>query len=216
MLAPLTRELLLYSLQIALLVSAGALAMRAGAVPYPQARLACWRLLFAACVLLPLWPARVVDVTIPGVAPPTFSGTAISPDSLAAPVPAAHVQPTIWILINALPLIVVAGIIVRAAWLAAGLLSLIRLASSAGDVVDTSELRELHAHIAPHSTVYWHAGIDQPVAFGLWRPVVLLPEPLKDKPRDVQSAALAHELLHVARSDWLTGILEQAVLCMFW
>ena len=216
MLAPLTRELLLYSLQIALLVGAGALAMQATDLKYPQARLACWRLLLTVCLLLPLWPAHVVDVAIPAATQPTFYGNAGSAAESFGAAALPHAKLTIWMLINQLPVVAVAGLVARAAWLAAGLVSLVRLTASAGDPIDAAPLRDLHDRIAPQAILRWHAGIGQPVAFGVGRPMVLLPEVLREQPIDVQSAVLAHELLHVARTDWLAGIVEQAVLCAFW
>src|SRR6185436_7326006 len=62
----------------------------------------------------------------------------------------------------------------------------------------------------------WHPSATQPVTFGWRRPVVLLPQRLDGLPIEVQRAAVVHEAIHVARGDWLTLLVEQAVQAVFW
>ena len=54
------------------------------------------------------------------------------------------------------------------------------------------------------------------MTFGWRRPVVLLPRRLGGLPLDVQRAAVIHEAIHVARRDWLSLLVEQAVQTVFW
>src|SRR5579862_7786367 len=117
---PLTRELLVYSLQIGILVTAGAVALHAFDVPDPQARLVCWRVLLVVCLLLPLWPARVVHVaTPPGAELLPLPYHAIAAAASAAGLPSERPSVTLASLINLLPLLIVAGAVARGAWLTA-------------------------------------------------------------------------------------------------
>ena len=58
--------------------------------------------------------------------------------------------------------------------------------------------------------------LDQPVTFGVRRPVVLLPEILRTQSPDIQRAVIGHELLHVQRRDWAWLIAEEIAVCLFW
>lgn len=56
--------------------------------------------------------------------------------------------------------------------------------------------------------------IDGPLTWGGWRPRVLLPE--ADWAPAQREAALAHELAHVRRHDWLVHVLAWVVCAVFW
>src|SRR5262249_27540834 len=60
------------------------------------------------------------------------------------------------------------------------------------------------------------AAVQQPVAFGIRSPLVLLPEDLRHQPAEIQRAVIGHELLHVKRRDWAWLIVEEIVVCLFW
>ena len=57
----------------------------------------------------------------------------------------------------------------------------------------------------------------EPGVYGIWRPVLVLPEemPRQLGPAEVE-AVLAHELVHVARWDNLWSNLQMLVCCIFW
>lgn len=57
----------------------------------------------------------------------------------------------------------------------------------------------------------------EPGVFGVWRPVLLLPDGLRDHlaPAELQ-AILAHELCHVRRRDNLATVLHMVVEAVFW
>ena len=60
-------------------------------------------------------------------------------------------------------------------------------------------------------------GTLEPALWGLWRPVLLLPENLAahlDEPE--LEAILTHELAHARRRDNLTAALTRAIACLFW
>ena len=215
----------IYSLQLGLVTLVGAAAIGVVGLGGPVARSAYWRAIVLLCLLLPLWPARVVDVIVhrASAAAPPVSAIA-TPDAFApvpgaansplksAPVPGTGAAPRFnWIL----PLLL-AGALVRLTWLAVGIISLRRLVKGAGDTVDHADLVLLWREISPTAEVRWHGAIEQPVTFGFRRPVVLLPAVLREQPIDIQRAALCHELLHAARADWVATIAEQTIESCFW
>jgi HEAT repeat protein/beta-lactamase regulating signal transducer with metallopeptidase domain len=59
-------------------------------------------------------------------------------------------------------------------------------------------------------------GIVVPVASGLLRPRVLLPQGADDWPLDLRRAVLLHELAHVQRHDCLTQAIAQVACALFW
>lgn len=57
----------------------------------------------------------------------------------------------------------------------------------------------------------------EPGVFGVLRPVILLPEGIRERLSRAQfDAILAHELCHVRRRDNLWGLLHMVVECVFW
>ena len=57
----------------------------------------------------------------------------------------------------------------------------------------------------------------EPGIFGIFRPVLLLPEGLSSQlPREQFEAILAHELCHVRYRDNLTAALHMCVETLFW
>jgi TonB family protein len=55
-----------------------------------------------------------------------------------------------------------------------------------------------------------------PAAFGLRRPLVLLPARFLELAEDAQRAVLCHELVHVRRRDWLQMIAEETARALLW
>ena len=59
--------------------------------------------------------------------------------------------------------------------------------------------------------------IDGPVVWGVWRPVIVLPEGLAETLSIGElEAVMMHELIHVKRRDNLLGNLRMLVCCLFW
>ena len=59
--------------------------------------------------------------------------------------------------------------------------------------------------------------LDEPGVFGVFRPVLLLPEGIGERLNPAQlDAILAHELCHVCRRDNLTSAIHMAVQAVFW
>jgi len=202
------RALGIYSLQIAAIVAAAAgagILMRSAA---PRLRLACWRIVVALCLLLPLAPPRLVEIPLaPG---PLVTGAIVG---AAAPAAAAAAAPRSWTWIL---WAIAIGIAARGVWLAVGLARLRSLRSSGAVDPLPEALDLLHRTLAPKTQVLWHARVDQPVTFGFRRPVILMPVRVRELPLDLQRAVLCHELLHAARGDWMATLVEEAVRTVFW
>lgn len=57
---------------------------------------------------------------------------------------------------------------------------------------------------------------EMPMAWGIWRPTILLPEEAIDWDQSQIEAVLLHELGHIHRRDPLTHVLSQVVCAMHW
>ena len=77
--------------------------------------------------------------------------------------------------------------------------------------------RDLQDIITRAPTIRYVAALGQPVTFGFRRPVVLLPESLREQPAPIQRAVLAHELWHVRRRDWMWTVVRRGACArVFW
>jgi TonB family protein len=195
-------NLVLYSLQIGLLVGVAALVPAALRLRVPRARLAYWHILLAACLLLPqLRPWRrdvvVADVQI---------STHILSEQPGPPAP--RTLPWSQIALSMLA----AGMVGRLAWLGAGFWKLRQYRRRARLAPPT----EIAMPWESRAAVLLSDDITSPVTFGWRRPVVLLPARFPEFGARVQQAILCHELLHVARRDWLFTIAEELVRAVFW
>jgi hypothetical protein len=197
-----------YSVQVAVLAGAGALLARLFGLRASRATLAYWRVLLAACVVLPLCqPWRAIT---PGPEGPlaTARGESVGPLAVAA-VPSPSAEWAWWV--------IGAGALARAAWLGLGLWGLRRLrrrsdAAPAGRL----PLAEAEERAGARAEVRVSRDASVPVTFGLLRPAVLLPPAVLEMPAHAQQAILCHELLHVRRRDWLHSLAEEAVRTALW
>jgi beta-lactamase regulating signal transducer with metallopeptidase domain len=61
------------------------------------------------------------------------------------------------------------------------------------------------------------SAVSEPGVWGIWRPVVLLPEGVAERLDDDElEAVFMHELSHVERWDNLAGVFQRALCCLFW
>ena len=60
------------------------------------------------------------------------------------------------------------------------------------------------------------SAIAVPETFGFLRPVILLPLDSAGWTPDCLRVVLAHEIVHIERHDWLTQIIAQVSLCVYW
>ena len=220
MITPLARALAVYCVQIALISTACAAAVRLIPLAYARARLVYWQAAVVLCVLLPAWPPAQVDVArAPAVGWSLGADGWLAPAVSAGPDAAGALptHPFPWIvLVNLLPPLIIIGAVIRLAWFAAGLVALRHLAASAGEVVDEPGLLVLKERIAPKAEMYWHDRVAQPVTFGVRPPVVLLPPSLRGQTPEVARAAVCHELVHASRRHWLATLVEELLATCFW
>jgi protein TonB len=215
-------NLLAWSLQILALV------VVAGALPWilrihePAVRHGYWRALLLACVLLPIlqpWqPMPHADALSFGPLP-IATTSATGPSSVPAGVDATRAAwPEAWAdtIIDAAAVVLVGGILLRGLWLATGLVHLRRLRRAGTPARAEQADDDLRAFTAAGAEVRFVRGIGQPVTFGLFRPVVLLPHSMPSHPPAVRRAVTVHELWHVQRRDWLFVVLEECVRAVFW
>jgi TonB family protein len=60
------------------------------------------------------------------------------------------------------------------------------------------------------------SAINSPVAFGLFRPVVLLPETAASLSAELRDPMIAHEMEHIERSDWSNVLAEELIRAALW
>jgi TonB family protein len=202
-----TPNILIYSVQILVLIATAAIGAAIFRLPLARARLAYWRVVVVACLILP-WVSALVSV------PPAFVGP--YPISRIAFGITAETGSGSSPFTRSIPLLLLLGAVARGAWLALGLLRLRHLRQHSTPASLGPDVDRLKHATAPSTELRWHDGVTQPVTFGIRRPVVLLPRRLLDLPTDAQHAVLCHELLHVARRDWLWMAVEQAVQTVLW
>ena len=203
-------NLLSVSLQVVVIALAAALVAAVLRTTAPRMRYGFWRLVLLLCLVLPwLQTPQRVSTTAPapsGAAPATVSAFAAGQTTGSA---AAFD----WLLVGTI--IVGLGIAARLVWMAIGGLKLRRL-RVAGEPLAQSEHAELQARIGTSADVRYVATVRQPVTFGVFRPVVLLPTGLGQQPAATRDAVLAHELVHVRRRDWCWVVVEEVVRTVFW
>lgn len=206
-------NLVAWSAQVAALVTAAAVLLALLRVTAPRVRLACWRALLVACLALPLvqpWrpaPAPGLDAT--ASTGETTAASAIEPAAVAKPAGAP--------LVAMLAVVLVAGTLLRLAWLGLGLIRLARYRRDA-TVLDPlpPALEDAAARAGSRATIAVAEGLSGPVTFGLQRPVVLLPPAVLTLDPALQQSVACHELLHVGRRDWLWSVTEEVVCAFAW
>jgi protein TonB len=85
-----------------------------------------------------------------------------------------------------------------------------------GSPIEDSDFAELQRLLGTRASIRSVERLTQPVTFGVWHPVVLLPETLVDSPDSLRRAVVAHELFHVQRRDWLWVMSEEVLRTIMW
>ena len=202
-------NLVAYSVQVALVIGVGGLAAAVLRLKQPRVTLAYWQALLAACLLLPLlerW--QHVDL-----GPAGGGATAtVRTNPVVVGSPAFLFPLQTWIL-----LVLVAGGVLGLLRLALGLYRLSHYRRTAVRIGPLpGALREAQALVGVEPTFYFSQRVSVPVTFGWLDPAVVLPAPFERMDESYQRAIACHELLHVARRDWLLNLLEELVLTLFW
>jgi hypothetical protein len=197
-----------YSVQVALVIAVGGLAAATLRLKQPRVMLAYWQALLAACLLLPLlepWQRM-------GFAPAGGAATIISTggggvDSLVSLFPFHS-----WVL-----LVLVGGAGLGLLRLALGLGRLSHYRRAARIIAPLpGTLREAQALVRVEPTFYFSDRVESPVTFGWLDPAIIFPRRFERMDESHQRAIACHELLHVARRDWLVNLFEELILTLFW
>jgi TonB family protein len=183
-------NLIAWNLQIAVLVAVAAVLPSLVRMKMPGARVVFWQAVLLASIALPLlrpWRAAVTDGLV----------TITSRVTRATSVGHGFHLP-----VNLIAMVLGAGIAARLAWLSLGLLRLRRYRRASvpfdGDSVRIS------------------SDVANPVTFGFFRPIVLLPADFPDMDASMREAILCHERIHVKRHDWLFALGEEVIRALFW
>ena len=198
-----------YSLQFAVVGLVGL------ALPYvlrmrdAEARGAAWSFALGVAWLFPLLEGPFYPDKSPNPAALSFSV-----DAAASVAPAAARLTAVHLL--------AAGVALMLAWRGLGLLRLRSLRRSAMplELVDvmvgeTLQLhRKLFRGVEPR---YLRCDrIVSPLVYGVFHPVVLLPDSFFGLPPEQRRAVLVHELMHIQRNDWLQLIWLEVVRSVLW
>jgi beta-lactamase regulating signal transducer with metallopeptidase domain len=210
-------NLLFWSAQVAVLALAAAFLPRLLQLRQPRVLLAYWRALLAVVFLLP--------VIQPWHRVPVFSAIMLAPDVTnvaATPIPVAtHWNfPSLELIVRILGVAILAGIAVRLAILALGLLKLRQFRQSSSSISSFAEtaavLEQMRATLKARAEFRLSSDVLSPVTFGFTAPVILLPARFTAMDARFQSAIACHELLHVRRRDWAHHLLEEVIRAIFW
>ncbi len=208
-------NLVAYSAQLACVAAAGSLLASLVRIDAASVRYTYWRALLALCILLPWLQGRASAPHIADAAPSLT--TALAPSSLSvSAVPTAATRNTEIEWLPILGAALVAGMLLRAIWIGVALLRLRRLRSAGRIAPPCAEQDELQWSLGTRAELRYVPDLNQPVTFGAWRPVVLLPESLLEHTPQIQRAVLCHELFHVQRRDWAWLLAEEAVRTVLW
>jgi TonB family protein len=77
-------------------------------------------------------------------------------------------------------------------------------------------LREALALVRVAPAFFLSDRVGSPVTFGWLKPAIIFPRRFERMEESHQRAIACHELLHVARCDWLVNLCEEFILTFFW
>ncbi len=217
----------LRSLILAALVGAGLAAFR---ITRAADRLAAWRIVLVAALLMPLAGPLIPALQVPvptfntdssGPAPDTtvlsVAALGVTPDGSAAPADSKVPVPFLLLALYA------AGVLAFASRAVRGWLATRRLDEVSRPIADAFAHERATVHAAEmglsHVPRLAEAGdvvLSVPVAFGVCRPVVMLPASWRTWPPSKLDAVLIHELSHVRRQDALTQMLALSLRAISW
>ncbi len=206
-----TANLAAYVLQTALLMLVGLLLPRLFGMRDPRVRLRYWHALLTVSLLLPFawlaWKPQAPAVrSFTGV---LAGGMELDVRAGAAP---EHLSPWIWV-----PVALAVVAVVRALWLAAGMITLERLRRSGRALNPLPDpFEEASRTLFVDADFRVSRSVSTPLTFGWFRPVVLLPEAVAGMSPDEQRCVALHELLHVRRRDWLATLAEELLRSLLW
>ncbi len=191
--------------QVALLVCVACGLPSVLGVRSPRARLAFWHVTLVVVLVLPFvqpWQSESVSKA----AAMTIAAVEASGPTASAPFDVGRL--IVWI--------TVAGIAFRLAWLGLGLVSLAGYRRAARPIDLPNPVCDHMTSLGVEAQFGESAHVSAPVTFGMRRPTVLVPASFASLPESAQAAALTHELIHIARRDWLVVLGEEIVRAALW
>jgi beta-lactamase regulating signal transducer with metallopeptidase domain len=212
-------NLLFWSVQVALLVLVAGFLPRLLQIRQPRVLVVYWRTLLAISLALPMiqpWHRVQVVGTIEFEPDLTAFRTIPASDSVVS-----HWHlPSLETIAQIFGAIILAGIAIRFAILALGLLRLRQLRQSSSrisPIAASSDLLEaMRARVNTSAEFRLSPDVDSPVTFGFTTPVILLPERFPSMNTQFQATIACHELLHVRRRDWTQHLAEEILRATFW
>ena len=167
-----------------------------------------------------LWMAASVKFLVPFSLLVALGSHSVSPDAARVPPPQMR-----FVMVDAATATPLSQLPVRRDWRSEALW-LVWFCGCAGILIRAGVRWRAAAARLRHSTP-WRSGLPVPVrtapslfepgVFGLFRPVLVLPEGIEDQLSDAQlQAVLAHELCHARHRDNLAAALHMLVEALFW
>ena len=205
-------NLIAYSLQIAILVSAGTLLAYLFRLRMPRVSLIYWQVLLLVCLLLPAFQSWKHPVQFQTIA---TSGTVVY--EIPQEVVAVKAKPPFSVTPEIVGLMIGAGACLRMIWLLLGYFRLRRLLRHSRFFSATAPVSEcLSVRIGVQACFFLSNEIDSPATFGLFTPTVILPGSFPAMSETCREAIVCHELLHVRRCDWVLILVEEIVRSIYW
>lgn len=187
----------------------------------PAIRLRWCQVLLPASLLLP-WIMPALAFALVGTHPDGYpSGVVRYFDALTVVGPgtvdADGALPQTWLWYASWTMAVVwcGGALLRAAWLATGLVRMRAWRHGASPLCDPA-LDRARALVAVTAQAFSSNAVVQPISWGLRRPVILVPDALASRPPSQREAVYVHELLHVARRDIVSVWAEEVLRTVLW
>ncbi len=199
-------------------------AIKLFAIENASARTVIWSAAFFLTAFTPFVsfaPGGIDRITINSVPAAINAATPAAPtEALNDGAPAGAVMAEPWnrttlldAMAAALILIWFAGAVWRGARLAHDALAIARLRWESAPLRERAD----GVLLPPHVSLRSHPTINVPIASGLFRAAIILPEAnARQLKSPVAQAALAHELAHLNRGDLFFSFAEALVLCLFW
>src|SRR5437867_2457292 len=196
-----------WAAQVSILALLGAFLPVVFRIDHPRSHLAYCYALLVACIVLPLaqpWQHPLVSASTAQLSqlPLEFRN-----ENSAAFEGAAARAVVSWNRVVGWTLLM--GIAARLCWFTIGLWRIRRYRINAAPLQYFPPIIRKACKLTNQSALVCLSSNDiGPVAFGFFRPVVLLPPSFLTLDPDSQCAVLCHELMHVKRRDWIVTVIE--------
>ena len=179
-------------------------------VRVPRVRLILWQALLLLMIALPvIQPWQPITPPAMAVAEAHLPGVGLAPGLSAAPAPGADPWP--WLLA-----LIAGGVVVRLAWIAAGVFRLGRLVRRARRLRLPFAARAIEPCLGVRARYLRDTRVRPPFSFGGLVPTIVLPATFDTLEPAFQRAIVWHELLHVKRRDVIAGLIEELVVALLW